>query len=165
MLKLIVGVISLMFLAGCSVSTIVTDTEQLDEYIEEQKIPVDDNLSIYFERDRYALDERDEVFFVVENHTNELIEINENYLIRKYEADAWVPVDNHALTPDNKVELSPGNSTEQIVWLSFGSDDFEKGIYQLSTTIHYPEQTDIERTMDPNHPEINEEIRLLFEMK
>lgn len=161
MLKLIIAFTGIILLTGCFESGIVTDSDQLDDYIEEEQDTLSEDISVFFERHQYGLDERDEMFYIVENNSDETIEMAEHFFIQKYEDNEWVPTENHDFRRDSAVRIPAGESTELLFWLSVDSIEFEKGQYRLFTRVNFPEQTEEIREQYPDY----EDIYLPFEIK
>ncbi len=165
MLKLILVLTGLLCLTGCFQTGLVTESSQLNDFIEENEIRVDDEITLYFERERYAIDERDEVFYIVENTSGQPVEISSQYVIEKYDNGIWMDIDNRHLPSDTMTELEPDDQTEQLVWLSFDEEEIEKGIYRVKTTVHYPDKTEAARKVSASQPAVYKEISLLFEIR
>lgn len=150
-----------LFLSGCQtgrINTAVTLSEDIEMEIDSES---SDKVSSYFERESYTSEEMDEMFYVVENHSDERIEVSEFYFVQKWVEDEWKSLDNNALDQiDRTVAVSPGESAEFVFWLSAGSDEFDEGTYRLSTRMTVIEETEENRdgeTRDLYIPfEINE---------
>lgn len=140
---LIVGGLSMigLFLSGCragQINTAVNLSEDIEMDIDSE---LNDEVSSYFERESYRSKEMDEMFYIVENHSNERIEVSEFYFVQKWVEDEWKTLDNNTLDQiDRTVSVSPGGSAEFVFWLSTDTDVFDKGTYRLSTRMIVPEE-------------------------
>ncbi|MCC5895238.1 MAG: hypothetical protein JJU16_07220 [Alkalibacterium sp.] len=165
MVKAILLFSCLFILGGCSDSGIVTESNRLQEYIEEEDTAFHDDIAIYFEREQYAFSELDELFYVIENNSGQPIEISNHYSIEKYNEESWIDIEHHEFRSETKIKLLPDDQTEQLVWLSFDEEEIEKGIYRLTTTVHYPDKTEAARRVFSSQPAVNKEMSVLFEIR
>ena len=77
-MKLIMLLLSLTMLTSCTEISLITNVEGMN---------VSEAYSVTFERDQYALNELDEVFYRIDNHSDERFEVSEMYFIEKLEED------------------------------------------------------------------------------
>lgn len=156
-MKLIIVFWSLVVLTACSEVKLVTNVENASEAEE---------YSVTFERDQYALNELDEVFYRIDNHSDERFEVSEMYFIEKLEEDEWTPVNNDSFKRlDPSVPIPPGESADFVFWLSVNSREFDPGQYRAVTGIHLPEQTEEMREQYETHPPVNLEVTIPFEIR
>lgn len=149
-----------LFLSGCKAGTINTALSLPEDVLIEEDSLVSDRISSYFEREEYSAEERDEMFYIVENHSEETIEISEFYFVQKLEEDEWITLDNNTISQiDNVVSIAPNESAEFVFWLSLDSDDFEPGTYRLSTRMNLIEET--EQT-EGNDADLSESVRDIY---
>lgn len=156
-MKLIMLLLSLTMLTSCTEISLITNVEGMN---------VSEAYSVTFERDRYALNEWDEVFYRIDNHSDELFHVSEIYFIEIFEDDEWTPVNNDSFKrADSSVTIPPGESAEFIFWLSVNSREFEPGHYRAVTGIHLPEQTEDMREQYETHPPVTFEVTIPFEIR
>ncbi len=132
-----------LFLFGCNSGKINTAGSLPDTILAEEDDQVSDRILAYFEREEYSPEERDEMFYIIENHSDEPIEVSEFYFVQKLEEEEWETLDNNTINQlDNVVRILPNESAEFVFWLSFDSIDFEPGTYRLYTRMHFLDETE-----------------------
>lgn len=154
-----------LFLTGCKAGTINTALILSEDILIEEDSQVSDRITGYFEREEYSEEERDEMFYIVENHSEETIQISEFYFVQKLEEDEWITVDNNTINQiDNVVSIAPKESAEFVFWLSFEANDFEPGTYRLYTRMNFLENTNETDEDDSNSLESVRDIYIPFEI-
>lgn len=139
-------VISLsLILTGCGEKKINTSLQLLEEVSIVEENQISEQVSTYFEREAYSADQVDEMFYIVENHSDQPIEVSEFYFVQKLVDDEWITLDNNTIENiDTVVSVLPGRSTEFIFWSLSDSSVFDKGTYRLYTRVNFFDENSAE---------------------
>ncbi|SFC34781.1 Protein of unknown function [Alkalibacterium subtropicum] len=139
-----------LFLSGCQTARINTAVTLPEDIHMGQGDDLNNQIASYFERESYSSEEIDEMFYIVDNHSEQTIEVSEFYFVQKWVDKEWKTLDNNAIDQiDRTVQISPGETAEFIFWLSTESSDIDEGTYRLSTHMAFLEEEEDKQERKP----------------
>ncbi|WP_368645923.1 immunoglobulin-like domain-containing protein [Alkalibacterium putridalgicola] len=130
-----------LLLSGCQTARINTAVTLPDDIHVEQNHEIESQIVSSFERETYSNEEMDEMFYLVENLSEQPIEVSEFYFVQKWVEDEWKSLDNNAIERiERTVQVFPGETAEFVFWLSMESGNIDEGTYRLSTRVTFLEE-------------------------